>query len=80
MPSSRHAGLPLGERTLAEFFRDAGYQTHLSGRWHSGWETRAHQPTARGFDLFYGYVTGGIGYWDHVHGGGLDWQRAATRS
>lgn len=68
-------GLPLGERTLAEFFHDAGYQTYLSGKWHLGWATRAYQPTARGFDHFYGYLTGGIGYWDHVHGGGLDWQR-----
>jgi arylsulfatase A-like enzyme len=31
--------------------------------------------TSRGFEYFYGHVTGGIGYWDHVHGGGLDWQR-----
>ena len=72
---NNQAGLPLGERTLAQYFRDAGYQTSLVGKWHLGWATRAYQPTSRGFDHFYGYLTGGIGYWDHVHGGGLDWQR-----
>jgi hypothetical protein len=40
----------------------------------SGCATTYH-PNERGFDYFYGHVTGGIGYWDHVHGGGLDWQR-----
>lgn len=30
---------------------------------------------ARGFDYAYGHLLGGIGYWDHLHGGGLDWHR-----
>jgi len=68
-------GLPLEERVIAEYFRDAGYQTFLTGKWHLGHRRRAYLPTSRGFDHFYGHVTGGIGYWDHVHGGGLDWQR-----
>ena len=55
--------------------RDAGYQTLLPGKWHLGHRQRAYLPTARGFDHFYGHGTGGIGYWDHVSGGGLDWQR-----
>jgi arylsulfatase A-like enzyme len=69
------AGLPLGERVLPEHFRDAGYQTFMTGKWHLGHRDRAYLPNSRGFDHFYGHVTGGIGYWDHVHGGGLDWQR-----
>jgi arylsulfatase A-like enzyme len=32
-------------------------------------------PLARGFEHFYGNVTGGIGYWDKVQGGGYDWKR-----
>jgi arylsulfatase A-like enzyme len=32
-------------------------------------------PNQRGFDHFYGHITGGIGFWDKVHGGGYDWQR-----
>ena len=69
---------PLAKITtgaLADYFRAAGYQTFLTGKWHLGFAEPEYHPNARGFDHFYGHVTGGIGYWDHVHGGGLDWQR-----
>jgi hypothetical protein len=68
-------GLPLTEKLMPAYFRDAGYQTFLVGKWHLGFREPAYRPTARGFDHFYGHLTGGIGFWDHVHGGGLDWQR-----
>lgn len=68
-------GLPLTVKLMPEYFRDAGYQTFLAGKWHLGFHESAYRPTARGFDHFYGHLTGGIGYRDHVHGGGLDWQR-----
>lgn len=68
-------GLPVSEKTLADHLRAAGYQTWLTGKWHLGHGRAQFHPNARGFDHFYGHVTGGIGYWDHVHGGGLDWQR-----
>ncbi len=68
-------GLPLTERLLPEYFQAAGYQTFMTGKWHLGHRDRDYLPKSRGFDHFYGHVTGGIGYWDHVHGGGLDWQR-----
>ena len=68
-------GLPLSVKILPQYFQEAGYQTFLSGKWHLGHATRAQLPLRRGFDHFYGLTRGGIGYWDHVHGGGLDWQR-----
>jgi arylsulfatase A-like enzyme len=68
-------GLPLGAKLMPEYFRDRGYQTALVGKWHLGFREPAYRPTSRGFDHFYGHLTGGIGFWDHVHGGGLDWQR-----
>ena len=68
-------GLPLGEKLLPQYLKDANYQTVLTGKWHLGGRQRAYLPNERGFDQFYGSVNGGIGYWDHVHGGGLDWQR-----
>jgi arylsulfatase A-like enzyme len=64
-------GLPLTEKLMPEYFRDAGYQTFLVGKWHLGFREPAYRPTARGFDHFYGHLTGGIGFWDHVHGGTL---------
>lgn len=68
-------GLPLHEHTLADYLRDAGYETALAGKWHLGARDRRYHPNARGFDHFYGHLTGGVGYWDKVHGGGYDWQR-----
>ena len=32
-------------------------------------------PNQRGFEHVYGFLCGGIGYWDHTHGGGHDWHR-----
>ena len=70
--------LPLTEKLMPEYFRDAGYQTFLVGKWHLGHAHRSMLPNARGFDHFYGYATGGVGHYDHVHGGGYDWQRNGT--
>lgn len=49
--------LKLGERTIAEVFRDAGYATGLFGKWHNGGQGPYH-PNARGFTEFYGYTQG----------------------
>ena len=49
--------LNLGERTIAEVFRDAGYATGLFGKWHNGGQGPYH-PNARGFNEFYGYTQG----------------------
>ena len=68
-------GLPLTETTMAEYFQKNGYQTSLVGKWHLGRFKKEYWPNNRGFDHFYGYLTGGAGHYDHVHGGGLDWQR-----
>jgi len=68
-------GLPLSEITMADYFQKNGYQTSLIGKWHLGRFKKEYLPTSRGFDHFYGYLTGGIGHYNHIHGGGLDWQR-----
>lgn len=68
-------GLPLSEKTLADRLGAAGYQTALVGKWHLGPRDLAYHPNARGFEHFYGNLTGGVGYYDKVHGGGFDWQR-----
>lgn len=68
-------GVPLTEKLLPQYLKDANYQTIMTGKWHLGGRQRAYLPNQRGFDYFYGSLNGGIGYWDHVHGGGMDWQR-----
>ena len=49
------AGLPVGERTLADVLVDAGYATGLIGKWHLGGTARYH-PMRRGFDEFFGFM------------------------
>ncbi len=68
-------GLPPGETTIAEVFRQAGYQTAAVGKWHLGHANKAHLPTSRGFDYFYGHLNGAIDYSTHDRDGGIDWQR-----
>jgi arylsulfatase A-like enzyme len=50
-------GLPLDQRTLANYLHDAGYATALVGKWHEGFDA-AHQPQSRGFDDFFGFLVG----------------------
>ena len=47
--------------TLAEVVRPAGYRTYMSGKWHVG-ENRPHWPTDRGFDRYFGLISGACNY------------------
>lgn len=68
-------GLPVGEHTIAESFRAAGYQTAMAGKWHLGHARRELFPGSRGFDHSYGHFNGAIDYYTHEREGGLDWHR-----
>ena len=48
-------GLPENEVTLAEMLQQAGYRTHLLGKWHLGHRAQ-YMPMNHGFDYFYGYL------------------------
>jgi arylsulfatase A-like enzyme len=54
-------GLPVGQRTIADWLRAAGYVTGLVGKWHLGEDEQFH-PQRRGFDEFFGFLTGAHGY------------------
>ncbi len=47
--------------TLAEVLRPAGYRTLMSGKWHVG-EHRPHWPTDRGFEKYFGLISGASSY------------------
>lgn len=49
--------------TIAEVLREAGYSTFMSGKWHVG-EFRPHWPTDRGFDKYFGLISGAANYFD----------------
>jgi arylsulfatase A-like enzyme len=68
-------GLPLGERTLPQALREAGYATAIVGKWHLGEFEPAYRPTQRGFDHQYGLWFGAIDYFTHQRDGVLDWHR-----
>ncbi|HSH93859.1 MAG TPA: sulfatase-like hydrolase/transferase [Roseimicrobium sp.] len=57
-------GLPLDQRTIANYLHDAGYATGLIGKWHQGFDT-AHHPQSRGFDDYFGFLVGGHNYLLH---------------
>jgi len=62
-------GLALELPTLAAALRAKGYETALIGKWHLGMGP-AHVPLARGFDSFWGFLTGTIDYYTHASLGG----------
>jgi arylsulfatase A-like enzyme len=49
--------------TIAEVLKKAGYTTLMSGKWHVG-EERPHWPVDRGFDRYYGLISGAANYFD----------------
>jgi arylsulfatase A-like enzyme len=55
------AGLPLGETTIADRLKAAGYVTGLVGKWHLGSAAKFH-PQKRGFDEFFGFLGGAHPY------------------
>lgn len=57
--------------TLPEVLRDAGYHTLMTGKWHLGSHERSHRPTERGFDRFYGHLSGAASYFDPQGARGL---------
>jgi len=52
---------PDNNVTIAEVLRSAGYRTLMSGKWHNG-HNEAELPIARGFDRYYGLLSGSSNY------------------
>ncbi len=47
--------------TVAELLKTAGYSTYMSGKWHVG-EAPEHWPRKRGFDRYFGLISGASSY------------------
>ncbi len=48
--------------TIAEVLRAAGYHTLMAGKWHLGLHRQQTWPRQRGFDRFFGCLSGAINY------------------
>ena len=51
--------------TLAELLGGAGYRTYMSGKWHVG-EKPEHWPRQRGFDRYFGLISGASSYYEII--------------
>jgi arylsulfatase A-like enzyme len=60
-PQNKIAGLPLEEENIAELLTKVDYRSAIMGKWHMG-SHEVHHPLNRGFDHFYGFLTGGHQY------------------
>ena len=73
-------GLPTDQRTLADMLKSAGYVTGLIGKWHLG-KSEKHHPLNRGFDEYFGHLSGSSTYIDSRKEGVESWpaRNAPTR-
>lgn len=60
-PANPEAGIPLDEKNMAEVLKPAGYSSAIIGKWHMG-SHEVHHPLNRGFDHFFGFLSGGHNY------------------
>ena len=60
--------LNADEKTIADYFKAAGYTTGAFGKWHNGTQPPLH-PLNRGFDEYYGFTSG---HWGHYFSPPLD--------
>jgi arylsulfatase A-like enzyme len=61
-PGPYQGFLDPGVPTLAEELREIGYATFASGKWHVG-ERPQHWPLRRGFDRYFGLISGASSYY-----------------
>ena len=60
-PSIEQNGIPTTEKNIAEVLKPAGYTSGVIGKWHMGTHPDL-RPNKRGFDYFYGFLSGGHQY------------------
>ena len=57
--------------TIAEVLKSAGYHTYMTGKWHLGMHGQEKWPLQRGFDRYYGTLSGASSYFKPNGGRGI---------
>ncbi len=70
-PEGYRGDLSSNAVTIAEVLKNAGFKTYMAGKWHVTKNVEADSPIynwplQRGFDRFYGTITGAGSFWDPV--------------
>lgn len=61
-------GLSTAVPTSARLLKDQGYRTGLIGKWHLGMAAGS-RPSDHGFDTSFGFRSGAVDYFSHIHYG-----------
>mmetsp|Transcript_22344 Transcript_22344/g.51800 ORF Transcript_22344/g.51800 Transcript_22344/m.51800 type:complete len:569 (+) Transcript_22344:28-1734(+) len=59
-------GIPVNMTGIASHLKNAGYRTHIVGKWDVGMATPQHHPRARGYESWLGYWHHDNDYWQHT--------------
>jgi len=83
-PTDANSGLPLEEQMISEVLKPVGYTSSIIGKWHMGTHEK-FRPNKRGFDHFYGFLSGGHKYFpedltiDSIENAKKDWSWYNTK-
>ncbi|OQR76291.1 arylsulfatase B-like [Tropilaelaps mercedesae] len=58
-------GLPTKFKIMPQYLNEAGYESHIVGKWHLGHSRSELLPTRRGFKTHFGCRLGRTDYFDH---------------
>lgn len=67
----KREGLPLRERLIPQYLKPLGYVSGAFGKWNIG-SSAGFRPTERGFDEYFGHVSGNIHYFKYLYHGRND--------
>ena len=77
-PPNTMVGANLNMTMLPAKLKQAGYATHMVGKWHEGLYTPGHIPVSRGFDTSSGFLQGGEDHFTQKVGCAVDfWKNKA---
>eukprot|EP01084_Bolivina_argentea_P304522 525929_1 len=66
IPAGSTEHIPYEFPTMAELLSKSGWKSHAIGKWHLGMASWNMTPIERGFDSFFGYLTGAQYYYNHT--------------